>query len=254
MNTNKLPVNILIDKLLSGIHSNVVQCLQVVNNPIQLIHQGIIYNIYLKNISHAGKPYPENQTRAQLPKHQSFDRIKNSNERFLFLGYAKDSDVFVCWDPIKAKSRLNNRDYVSFFSRKSLQDSTEEGDLKKATLTNGDVFVIFKRVDFEAFLNTIEQFFPDICPNETIVATPVETPTQCATDLKLPSENDVIGILTQIENDPSIQILVESLFYTGQSAIGISAKVMNQYSANYPNMQFKDWGKVIRKYIEKLEK
>ncbi len=251
--TNKLSVKILIEKLLSGIHSCAIQKIQVKENPVQLNHQGTIYNIYLRNVSHAGKSYPENSTRAQLPKHPAFDRIKASAERFLFIGYANDSDTFVCWDPVKAKSRLNNKDYVSFFSRKSIQDSAEEGEIKKATLSNGDVFVAFKRTDFEAFLNIIEQFYPGLqpvlCSNEAEDEEPkaAELPT---VKINQPKGEDVIGIISKIENDPSIQILVDSMYADGQSAISISAKVMKHHSADYPNMQFKDWGKVIRKYLE----
>lgn len=251
--TNKLSVNVLIAKVLSGIHSCAIQLLQVDTNPIKLNHQGTIYNIYLRNVSHAGKSYPENSTRAQLPKHASFGRIKASDERFLFMGYANDSDTFVCWDPVKAKSRLNKKDYVSFFSRKSIQDSAEEGEIKKATLSNGDVFVAFKRTDFEAFLNIIEQFFPalqatqDSDDSGEFEPQPIEQPI---VKISQPKGEDVIGVISKIENDPSIQILVDSMFAEGQSAISISAKVMKHHSADYPNMQFKDWGKVIRKYLE----
>ncbi len=34
------------------------------------------------------------------------------------------------------------------------------------------------------------------------------------------------------------------------STITIIAHCMSEYAQYYPNMQFKDWGKIIRKYLE----
>jgi hypothetical protein len=251
LSCNKLSVNVLIDKLISAIHSAKIAVIQCDTNPIQLDFDGTIYNIYLRNVSHGGKSYPENTTRAQLPKHPSFDRIKSSDERFLFIGYASDSDVFVCWDPVKAKQRLNNRDYVSFFSRKSVQDAAEEGEIKKATLSNGDIFVAFKRTDFELFINVIERYFPSLehseeSPNPITSTTKTGTPDSL---LKHSIDNDVVGMLTKIENDPSVQLLIDTSI-NKESTIAIIAQCMKAYGSDYPNMQFKDWGKLIRKYIE----
>lgn len=243
--SNKLSPSTLIARLLSGIYSSRIKVIQKNSNPIKIDFEGIIYNIYLKNVSHGGGRYPENTTRAQLPSSPAFELIKSSDERFLFLGYANDSDVFVCWDPVKAKNRLNIKSYVSFFSRKSVQDSADVGSIRKASLTNGDVFVAFKRVDFEAFLNIIEEFFPSLSEHQQpLVKAPIS-------DLSInqPKGEDVVGILSKIENDSSIKQLIDSMSPTNKT-MNIIAQCMNTYGSNYPNMQFKDWAKLIRKYIE----
>ena len=103
----------LVAVLLSGINPSSIKLLKE-SNPIRYDFEGTIYNVYLKNVTYAGNPYPENHTRAQLPKHDDFNRIKSSDERFLFLGYDSSNDVFVCWDPSKAKARLNAKNYVFF--------------------------------------------------------------------------------------------------------------------------------------------
>ena len=64
---------------------------------------GLKYVAYFKCVSYAGTPYPLNTTRAQLPQREEFEKIE-TDERFLFIGYDVGNDVFVCWDPIKAKS------------------------------------------------------------------------------------------------------------------------------------------------------
>ena len=236
----------LVAVLLSGINPSSIKLLKE-SNPIRYDFEGTIYNVYLKNVTYAGNPYPENHTRAQLPKHDDFNRIKSSDERFLFLGYDSSNDVFVCWDPSKAKARLNAKNYVSFVSRKSIQESVEEGDIKSATLTNGDKFVLFKRTDFEAFLTLIDKYFPSLsstAPQDDHPNNP--TPVQVA---PLPKGEDVVGILSDIEHDISIKLVVDTM-KQNNSTITIIAHCMSEYGHNYPNMQFKDWGKIIRKYLE----
>ena len=108
----------LYDKFLSGFGS--YAGLRVISrDDILLIDlDGHQYYIYLKCVSHKGNPYPLNDQRAQLPQRPIFDAIKASDTDFLFLGYDMDNDVFVCWDPLKVRQRLNVKSYVSFYSFK----------------------------------------------------------------------------------------------------------------------------------------
>ena len=138
----------LIDIFLSGVN----ECFTAIEKSevLRFIFNDFKYVAYFKCVSYGGTPYPLNTTRAQLPQRDEFDKIK-MDERFLFIGYDVDNDVFVCWDPIKAKSRLNKKSYVSFFCRKNIQDSVTIGNVIEARLTNGDVYVLFKKYDIPLF-------------------------------------------------------------------------------------------------------
>jgi hypothetical protein len=83
-------------------------------------------------------------------------------------------------------------------------------------------------------------------PNPITSTTKTETPDSL---LKHSIDNDVVGMLTKIENDPSVQLLIDTSI-NKESTIAIIAQCMKAYGSDYPNMQFKDWGKLIRKYIE----
>jgi hypothetical protein len=100
----------------------------------QFVFDGNCYYAYFKCISHEGNPYPLEHQRAQLPKREEFDEIRESGIPFLFLGYDMDNDVFVCWEPHKIKPRLNKKSYVSFYSRLSAQQSVVEGKIKEEIL------------------------------------------------------------------------------------------------------------------------
>jgi hypothetical protein len=247
-NRNKLPVSVLIDKFKSAVNSERIKLIIDSSNPLKLDFDGTIYDVFLRNVSHGGGNYPENTTRVQLPNIDEFNNIKQSNDRFLLLGYANDSDVFVCWDPTKVKRRLNYKSYVSFFSRKSVQDSAEDGEIVQATLSNGDIFVAFKRHDFEAFLNVIEYYFPSLAKSNENSDLELSTPIN---KVNVSQKDDVVGILVKIEDDPSVKLLIDTLV-DNESTLAIIAKCMEKYGEFYPNMQFKDWGKTIRKYLSNV--
>lgn len=246
---NKLSVNSLIDKVKSGLSS--VKNVEYIslNNPLSIIFEGTKYYIYLRNLSHAGKSYPENSWRAQLPSNPAFDAIKKSTDRFLFLGYSEINDVFVCWDPVKAKRRLNHKSYVSFFSRKSVQDSASEGNIIKAELTNGDIFVAFKRIDLPSFLSMIELYFPLLKENATS-----NENEKFEKEVTLAKNEDIVGVLVKVEDDFSIKLLVDSLFEEKQNPLSIISSCMNEFGNYYNRMTFKDWAKVINIYINNYEK
>ena len=145
----------LYDKFLSGFAHYAGLNIISRNDILHISIDGHEYYIYLKCISHKGNPYPLNDQRAQLPQRPIFDKVKSSDIDFLFLGYDMDNDVFVCWDPLKVRQRLNVKSYVSFYSFKDLQSNVQLGRIDSAELSNGDKFVLFKRDDMLSFLNVI---------------------------------------------------------------------------------------------------
>lgn len=212
------------------------------SNPLRLLFNGRAFMLYFKCVSYAGNPYPLNTTRAQLPFREEFKSLEN-NEVFLFLGYDVDNDLFVCWDPIKTRSRLNQKSYVSFFCRKALQDSVAEGEIKRGRLTNGDSYVLFKRSDTCSFFEMLDLSFPGLKQTGDILQ---------LSDEIIEATEPVDGFLDDIETDSSVQLIVDQLVSQGQSQLAIVAACMNSFGSYYDRMRFIDWAKVVEHYLDKL--
>lgn len=206
------------------------------------------YYLYFKCVTHEGNPYPLEHRRAQLPERKEFEEIKYDNIPFLFLGYDVDNDVFVCWEPSKVKPRLNNKKYVSFYSRLSIQESVEEGKVREEFLTNGDKFVLFKRADTVSFFQMIDTHFDELkhIEEDGIV---VQDELHQGDKQKLQGEQ-VQGRIMSVEEDSSIQLKVDSMRFDN-SNLEIVAECMKDFSSYYPKMSFGDWAKVIKEYISK---
>ena len=85
------------------------------------------YYVYVKNLSSAYFKERPDTTRAQLPIRDEFDEIKKSPNPFIFLGYDQNNDVLVCWNFHNAKTRLNEKQSVSFYSRQFFHDQVSLG-------------------------------------------------------------------------------------------------------------------------------
>lgn len=213
-------------------------------NPLCIRFADTIFNIYLKCVSWKGKPYPENDTRAQLPSRPEFEDFKASPYPFLFLGYDPTCDVLVCWNPAKVKARLNKIKYVSFYSKKNLQEEVVEGKVVTAHLSNGDKYVLFKRSDIASFLSMIDNHFPsttDVSNTQNI-----NDPEQEYGNQKSVA---VVGILESIEKDTEVKALVESMAHD-KSSLQIVAECFNRFGNKYCNMKFQSWGSIICSYLE----
>ena len=209
---------------------------------------GNLYFIYFKCVSPEGNPYPIEKQRAQLPQRPEFNEVVASDIPFIFLGYDVDHDVYVCWEPSKVKPRLNKKSYVSFYSRLSAQESVEEGKIKEEVLTNGDKFVLFKRNDIVPFFQMIDTHFDELKKISNTISENTDGDSNYGDDSI--NGNDFQGKLSQIEDDISIQLLVDS-FSEDASCLDVVAACMNDYGVNYSRMTFSDWAKVVRTYLNK---
>lgn len=242
--------NALNDKFLSGFNGYIGLNVILRNNDIILLElDGHKYYIYLKCVSHKGKPYPVNDQRAQLPQRPIFDTIKNSDIDFLFLGYDMDNDVFVCWDPLKVRQRLNVKSYVSFYSFRDIQNNVVAGNILPAELSNGDKFVLFKREDVISFFNMIKVHFPRLKesdPNTTEVAllTPIETKPSKSQKV------EIVGFLSDVNNDQSVKMLIDSLKIKDKKRMEIICNCMNSFGKLYYNMKLTDWKRIIYSYLD----
>ncbi|MDE6872240.1 MAG: hypothetical protein K2J62_09020 [Bacteroidales bacterium] len=212
----------------------------------QFTFDGNSYYAYFKCITHEGNPHPLEHQRAQLPQREEFNEIKESTLPFLFLGYDLDNDVFVCWEPHKIKPRLNKKSYVSFYSRLSAQQSTVEGKIKEEILTNGDKFVLFKRTDLIPFLQMIETHFPELRHKGTVTSNDKEDENQ---NVDISKGISLQGRIIDIREDESVRLLVDS-YPEGTPKLTIIGECMNQFGDYYDKMQFSDWGKTVRSYLE----
>lgn len=228
----------LVNIFLDGIQNYPEFHVQSNSNPLRLTFSGRSFMVFFKCISYAGNPYPKNTTRAQLPRREEFDSLRK-DELFLFLGYDTENDLYVCWDPAKTRLRLNQKAYVSFFCRKSLQDCVVDGELKNGLLTNGDKYVLFKRSDISSFFEMIELHFPTI--KSTAEVEKIET-------LPLEATEPVEGYLDDIISDSGVQLLVDQLLSQNLPKLDIVSECMNSYGTYYYKMRFIDWARLIDRH------
>ena len=205
------------------------------NDIININVNGRSFFLYIKSLTYAGNPYPLNTTRAQLPRRDDFKSIKDSNAIFIFLGYDEENEVFACWEPQKTKARLNEKQYVSFFSRLHLQVIAKEKDFVKTSLQNGLKYVLFRLDILPKFLLTIDDFFPDLI------------------SFGLPETPEINqGKIFDLEDDNSIVSFIEELYKndTNESILFLVSSCINKFGKTYYNMTLRDWQILVSEYIE----
>lgn len=210
----------------------------------QIRVDGDDYFLFFKCVTPEGYPHPIEHQRAQLPQRPEFNDVLKTDIPFLFLGYDVDNDVFVCWEPAKLRTRLNKKSYVSFYSRLSIQESIIEGEIKEETLSNGDKFVLFKRVDIIPFFQMIDEHFPELSKTNNDVVH--ENPTQYGAK----KGKDIVGKLTRLEDDNAVKLAVDKMNGNNADRLSIIASCMNQYGASYNKMSLTDWYKIVYQYLD----
>lgn len=239
---------VLYNKFLSGFANYAGLTIISRNDILHISIDGHEYFIYLKCVSHKGNPYPLNAQRAQLPRRPIFDKVKNSNIDFLFLGYDMDNDVFVCWDPLKVRQRLNMKSYVSFYSFKDIQDNVQLGKIDSAELSNGDKLVLFKRDDILSFFNMIRVHFPRL--KESDSTSKDEPQNQFQATPQSQHKIEIVGVLPNISADSSVKLLVDSMAVEGKSSMEIICSCLNNFAQFYYKMKLMDWKRIIYSYLK----
>lgn len=216
------------------------------DNPVHFTVQGKDCYVFMKCVSYAGSPYPQNTTRAQLPCRPIFDKIKDGPAIVMLWGYDMDNDVYVAWDPIKVKSRLNKKSYVSFFSRKNIQESVVEGKVSTGFLNNDDKYVLFKATDLALFLKNMSDYFPKVIEDDKPQTKPSE-PVYIQ-----PQYKQEKGKLAKVEDDVSIKLLIDNKrsINPETSILNIVVECINEYGDFYDKMTLYDWYLVVKTYIE----
>ena len=208
------------------------------NGIINLEVKGRSYSLFIKSLTYAGNPYPSNTTRAQLPRREEFQSIKESKAIFLFLGYDDENEVFACWEPTKTKARLNEKQYVSFFSRLYLQRIAKEQDFVKASLQNGLKYVLFRLELLPTFIFRINDFFSDL----VLSGLPTDSETNN-------------GKLLNVEDDDSVKTYLEELYENGtnDSILFLVSSCIKKFGESYQSMTLRDWQVLISEFIEQSQ-
>lgn len=172
---------------------------------VRFSHSNHDFACYFKNICHGGNSYADFVMRAQLPKCPDFDTLK-ANEIFLFVGYDEMHQVFVVWDPVVVKSRLNKKNYVSFFCRQDLA-SVSQGSITEAKLKNGLRYYLFHQTDVTMFLEFIIGQMGDAQASEPKGYTIEEDEENIS--MAAEEEEEYMKSKTQDENKARIMRLIE---------------------------------------------
>lgn len=128
------------------------------SNPF--IYQRVNFRCYvfIKNISPAYYVnYPDN-SRVQLPTSNRFKEVINSHLHFFIIGYDKENEVFVSWNPSLIKDRLNEKRNVSVYSRFSWQSEVPTGEFIQHYLGNEEKVILFKK----ELLNKFFEVYPTL--------------------------------------------------------------------------------------------
>lgn len=135
-------------------------------NPCLVELNGVRFWIYQKNITSTAfnsESETSDVCRIQLPRRDIFQPIKDSDIAFIFLGYDRDNDVYVTWNPYTTKQRLNVTQNVSFYSRRSAQNlAAETGDFQSSYQSNGSKLLAFQRMKLADFLLNVAEYFPEM--------------------------------------------------------------------------------------------
>jgi hypothetical protein len=202
------------------------------------------YYVYVKNLSSAYFKERPDTTRAQLPKRDDFEEIKKSPNPFIFLGYDQANDVLVCWNFHIAKTRLNEKESVSFYSRQFFQEEVSLGTFLRKRLKNDDEPILFKRKDLIEFFNRIDTFFP--CAENDMPTTLLDTPElpkviETLEDKKLFVSNGKLLKITDSTLIAQLKPLIEQ-----KRTLEAWQFVENFYKGQFPAMKLRDWRTLVK--------
>lgn len=194
------------------------------------------FYVFLKNLSPAYFKNSPDITRVQLPYSPHFSKILKQNIPFIILGYDMAYDIFVCWDPILVKSRLNSKSNVSLYSRNSLQSDVRIKSFRVGYLSNGDKILLFAGNYLDVFFENFQGYF-----NED-KTTFKKIKTKKSHEPAIAYDGGFLNDITEKELLEQIHPLL-----LGNKVLDAVQVAINFYDGKYAKMTFKDWFKVVRK-------
>ncbi|MCQ2295140.1 MAG: hypothetical protein MJZ67_05755 [Bacteroidales bacterium] len=137
------------------------------DNPMLLVVENRVFTVFLKPIGDVCYTNNNESTRVQLPKRNYFDKIKASKRPFLLMGFDLINKVFVIWNPISTKERLNTKKNLSFYCRLNAQREAKEKQIPtRCNLKNGEFVWVIPMSLLAEFLMYIEDYFSLNTPDE----------------------------------------------------------------------------------------
>ena len=197
--------------------------------------------VFLKNISPAYFKNSPDVTRVQLPYSEHFTKIFKANIPFVILGYDADNDTVVSWNPKKLKERLNAKNNVSLYSRKSLQEKVKVGEFKAGFLSNGEKIILFNRETLPEFFERLSRLFGNGELNFTEAED--EMPARVEDDFATDKLFEI--------RDKNLIAIIKPLLKKNKvlEAVEVCSK---HYSNKYKSMNFKDWFKVVKELYKEV--
>jgi hypothetical protein len=188
------------------------------------------YYVYVKNLSSAYFKERPDTTRAQLPKRDDFEEIKKSSNLFIFLGYDQVNDVLVCWNFHIAKTRLNEKESVSFYSRQFFQEEVSLGTFLRKRLIE--------------FFNRIDTFFPcaeNDMPTTLLDALELPKAVETLEDKKLFVSNGKLLKITDSTLIAQLKPLIEQ-----KRTLEAWQFAANFYKGQFSAMTLRDWKTLVK--------
>ena len=224
------------------------------DNPFTLRMGGQMFYLYLRTLSWAHFP-TRDVWRAQLPRDKEFDDIKVAKAPFIFLGYDEANDVYATWEPALMKSRLNAADYVSVYSRLSVQENAaRQNDFRKFVLNNGEMLLTFPSSNLKDYLLNFDKFFERTTQERVYLDYSKIEPVSLFEELNVAELDShkheidwespflVKGKLTKLANPELIELLKPFLFDEYPNKKAALDIVQQFYGARFADtMEFQDW-------------
>ena len=93
----------------------------------------------------------------------------------------------------------------------------------------------------------IDTHFPELTPYEDTTS-----PIKEKSETKMVISNGVYfrGRLVDVQEDDAVRLLIDS-FSEDTPSLAIVGECMNQFGEHYNKMQFSDWGKIVRLYLNR---
>lgn len=216
----------LIDIFVSTLSDDLFEVVDT-NHIVHIIYRDEDYYVMLRSVSYAGNPHPHHRFRSQLPRRPFLDDYKSNGGIFLFLGYDANHNVYVMWNPLQIRSRLNEKETVSLFCElSSIIEAKEEG-VKWSKLPNGGLYVSFTLNNLSSVLDTLSYF---------------------KTEIPLQKSIKEVDINSQLSH------YIIDLSKTNLSRLEIIGLCMETHGGLHPDWSFLDWRKYITMVLNAVRK
>lgn len=235
----------MLEKCLS--QSSCKYSIEGTSNPTLLMMEDRVFTVFLKPIGDVCYENDNESTRVQLPKHQSFDKVKASKRPFLLMGFDLVNEVFTIWNPISTKERLNTKKNLSFYCRFSAQRKAKDSSVPiRCNLTNGEFVWVIPMSLLAEFLMYIEDYFPHIAANEYEVQEEEYSSEQEYKELSAVAAEDILddkGKIVAIKNPVVLKELREA--HTSGKAFAEYDVLYKHYSEKTTLMSLAEWSQLL---------